>query len=408
MTSQQITPIAVKSGKELLLEEIEVTAQGQKAKGKSLYKALETARKENARYEKNGVPLSDEELTTIVNKVYGTAPRKLFLSSGVMANIAKEVITWAVDNVLLKGALNLFIGDPDIGKTLVAILYIARLTRQGKKTVVICREDSYGHIWVPRLEAAGADLNFVIPVFGVAVEGEDDLIPWMLDNLEHLMLLKELLIEKQAELCLIDPIADFAGSKDLNKAQDVRAITGPLNKIAQEVNVAMLANCHTTKAIVDSVIKTAAGSYQLMAAVAVAWYFMEDRDSPEKRLMMQARNKYGTKRGWRYIIRDASDTDKTGVAEFKGAEYRNVNELLRRILDKDDSKIGEVRKWLETLHLENGPRESAACNKEAFDRGFSHDLITKACRQKNIIRDRKTWRVEGKEPTQQEQIFDSG
>jgi hypothetical protein len=241
----------------------------------------------------------------------------------------------------------------------------------------------------------------VIPVFGVAVEGEADLLPWMLDNQEHIGLLKELLLKEQPELCLIDPLADFAGSKDLNKGNDVRTITGPLNKIAQETAVAMVANCHTTKAIVDSVIKTAAGSYQLMAAVAVAWYFMEDRDNPEKRLMMQARNKYGTKRGWRYIIRDASETDKTGVAEFKGAEYRSVNELLTRMLDKDDSKIGEVRKWLETLHLENGPRDSVACNKEAFDRGFSHDLITKACRQKNIIRDRKTWSVEKQEPEQQ-------
>jgi hypothetical protein len=133
---------------------------------------------------------------------------------------------------------------------------------------------------------------------------------------------------------------------------------------------------------------------------------MEDRDNPDKRLMMQARNKYGTKRGWRYIIRDASETDKTGVAEFKGAEYRSVNELLRRMLDKDDSKTGEIRQWLDTLKLDNGPRDSAACNKEACDRGFSPDLVTRACRQKNIVRDRKTWRIEKKETAQQQQIFD--
>lgn len=404
MTNQPITPPSHADG---FKNEIKWVAEQAKKKGKSLAEALSKARTENARFEKELTEcLTEQEWREIVQGVYGTASRKLFLSSGVMAKIAKEVITWAVDNVLLKGALNLFIGDPDIGKTLVAILYIAKLSRQGKKTVVICREDSYGHIWVPRLEAAGANLNFVIPVFGVGIDGEEDLIPWMLDNTEHLILLKGLLIKEQPELCLIDPIADFTGSKDLNKGNDVRTITGPLNKIAQETNVAMLANCHTTKAIVDSVIKTAAGSYQLMAAVAVAWYFMEDRDNQEKRLMMQARNKYGTKRGWRYIIRDASETDKTGVAEFKGAEYRSVNELLRRMLDKDDSKIGEVRKWLETLHLEDGPRDSAACNKEAFDRGFSHDLITKACRQKNIVRDRKTWCIENKETTHQEQMFD--
>jgi hypothetical protein len=274
MTTQPTTP---PSNKALLVGEIKWVVEQQKKKRKPIFSALSKARAENSRLEKDlNESLSEEELLEVVNGVYGTAPRKLFLSTGVMSKVAREVITWAVENVLLKGALNLFIGDPDIGKTLVAILYIARLTRRGKKTVVICREDSYSHVWVPRLTAAGADLDLVIPVFGVAIEGEDDLIPWMLDNLEHLILLKELLLKEQPELCLIDPLADFTGSKDLNKGNDVRTITGPLNKIAQETSVAILANCHTTKAIVDSVIKTAAGSYQLMAAVAVAWYFMEE------------------------------------------------------------------------------------------------------------------------------------
>lgn len=320
-----------------------------------------------------------------------TRPRKVFLSTGVMSKIASEVITWAVENVLLKGALNLFIGDPDIGKTLVAILYIAKLTRQGKKVVVICREDSYGHVWVPRLKGAGANLDLVIPVFGVQIEGEDDLIPWMLDNQEHLNLLRDVLLAEKPDLCLIDPLADFAGSKDLNKAQDVRTITGPLNKIAQETQVAMLANCHTTKAIQDSVIKTAAGSYQLMAAVAVAWYFMEDPDNSERRLMMQARNKYGTKLGWRYTI---EAVDGVGVVRITGKEYRSVNDMLKQKLDRDDSKIGRIREWLDSLHLEESRIPSDLCNRMADELGFDRDSMTKACKQKHVKRDKQHWWIE--------------
>ena len=402
-----ITPVPVPTKEQLMRSEIEFIVKQAKRQNKNEAAALDDARKENARLAKDGFEkLTDDGLKKIVKGEYG---RKLFLSTGVMSTITQEVITWAVKNVLLKAALNLFIGDPDIGKSFVAIHYIAKLSCDGKKSVVLCREDSYSHVWVPRLKAAGADLSLVIPVFGVQIDGEDDLIPWMLDNPEHLVLLQDLLLSAHAELCLIDPLADFAGSKDLNKAQDVRNITGHLTKIAQQTQVAMLANCHTTKAIQDSVIKTAAGSYQLMAAVAVAWYFMEDQDNPSRRLMMQARNKYGTKRGWRYTIRDASDTDKTGVAEFKGAEYRNVNDILKRMLDRDDSKIGEVRKWLETLKLEDGPRDSNTCNKEAFDRGFSHDLISKACRQMNIKREKNgKWCMEKPEATQQDKMFDEG
>ena len=67
-------PIAVKPGKELLIDEIKATAAGHKKKGKTLYKALEAARKENADWEKNGVGLAEEDLLTIVNGVY-TAQR---------------------------------------------------------------------------------------------------------------------------------------------------------------------------------------------------------------------------------------------------------------------------------------------------------------------------------------------
>jgi hypothetical protein len=396
--ANQITPVPVPPLKHGYIGEIRWVAEQLKKRGNTEAATLNAARKENAKFDEK---LSDSEVQKIIKEVYG---RKVFLSTGVMSKIACEVITWAVENVLLKGALNLFIGDPDIGKTLVAIFYIARLTKQGKKVVVICREDSYGHVWVPRLTGAGADLDLVIPVFGVQIEGEEDLMPWMLDNQEHLALLTDLLVKEQADLCLIDPLADFAGSKDLNKSQDVRTITGPLNKIAQETQVAMLANCHTTKAIQDSVIKTAAGSYQLMAAVAVAWYFMEDPDNAERRLMMQARNKYGTKLGWRYTI---EGVDGVGVARITGSEYRSVNDMLKQKLDRDDSKIGEVRKWLDSLRLDEGPKPADMCNQLAKELGYEHDVISKACRQKKIVRDRKEWRLkEVKKDTEQQQTFD--
>lgn len=383
-----------------LQETIKSIAELQKKKGKSIADAMSEARSQNAKWLENlDICLPEQEWRAIVQEVYGNV-RKLFLSTGVMGKIEKEVITWAVENVLLKGSLNLFIGDPDVGKTLVAIFYIARLSRQGKKTVVICREDSYSHVWVPRLSAVGADLDLIIPVFGLKAEGETDLIPWMLDSPEHIALLKELLLKEQPELCLIDPIADFAGSKDLNKAQDCRAITGLLNATAQDTNVAMLANCHTTKAIADSVIKTAAGSFQLIAAVAIAWFFMQDPDKEGRRLMLQARNKYGTKRGHRYSISDASSTDNTGVVRFLGAEYRTADGMLKQMRDFDDRT---VRKWLTGL-LESGEKDAEYCNKEAGTRGYDRNMVTKACEQLRVDRSGGKWRMAPKEPAQQEDI----
>lgn len=343
-----------------------------------------------------------------------TKPRKLFLSTGVMSKVAVTVLSWVIDHILLAGALNLFVGDPDVGKTLVAIHYIAKLTQEGKRVMVICKEDDYGFVWKPRLWAADADLDLVIPVYGVQVEGEEDLIPWMLDNQEHLDLLKFKIKEDAPELCLIDPLGDFAGSKDLNKSQDVRAITGPLNKIAQETQVCMLANCHTTKAIADSVIKTAAGSYQLMAAVAVAWYFTKDPDNKDQRLMLQARNKYGKKRGFKYTIAGVpyledwpgeKDEDGIGKVEFKGKETRTADELLERHLDKDNRVKTQVRRWLNDM-LKNGPVSTQQAGEEMSIRNFNMSTVKDVCRELGVVRDGKTWELKAAKKEVVQQTFD--
>src|ERR1700733_1008815 len=117
-----------------LRSEIKWVAEQLKKKGKSLAEALSKARSENARFEKElNESLPEQEWREVVQGVYGTAPRKLFLSTGVMSKVAVTLVTWAVDHIFLAGALNLFVGDPDIGKTLVAIYYITQLSKVGKK-----------------------------------------------------------------------------------------------------------------------------------------------------------------------------------------------------------------------------------------------------------------------------------
>lgn len=399
----------------LFAGEIEHIAKQRKEKTHTITQALEACRKENRRLQEElGESLPDEKLREIVNGVYGIKPRKLFLNTSVMSKVTITALVWVVDHILLADALNLFVGDPDIGKTLVAILYIAQLTQKKKKVVVICREDSYSHVWRPRLWAAGADLDLVIPVHGVGIEGESDLIPWMLDNPEHLQLLKDALVKESPALCLIDPLADFAGKKDLNKQGDVREITRPLNAIAEETHTAILANCHTTKAIVESVIKTAAGSYQLMAAVAIAWYFMKDPDNVGQRLMLQARNKYGKKRGFKYTITGMpypddwpgeKDEDGIGLVEFQGKESRTADELLERHQDKENGVKTQIRRWLNDM-LRNGPVASQQAGEEMHRRGFNKATVTDVCIEMGISRDGKTWEMKSiSRIPKQEEIF---
>jgi hypothetical protein len=174
-----------------------------------------------------------------------------------------------------------------------------------------------------------------------------------------------------------------------------------LNEMAQKTGTCILGNTHTTKAVVDSAIKAASGSYQLMAAVAVAWLMMKDPDNAGQRLMLQARNKYGKKLGFKYTIESApypddwpvaKDDDGIGVVEFRGKETRTADELLERHQDKDNGTKTQIRRWLNDM-LKNGPVSTEQAGEEMRTRNFNKATVTDVCIEMGISRDGKTWEM---------------
>ena len=143
------------------------------------------------------------------------------------------------------------------------------------------------------------------------------------------------------------------------------------------------------KALIDSVIKSAAGSIQLMAAVQVSWLFIEDSDVKGQRLMLQGRNKAGKNAVFKYRIESApwppecgerdleegEEDDGVGLVVFKGQSDVDANDILQRKLDRDEPKNKQIRKWLLEL-LARGPIQSHDCNREAQNRGFARDYVS--------------------------------
>jgi len=84
-------------------------------------------------------------------------PRKLFLIRKTMTEVEYKSPKWVKRHVLMADALNMFVGLPDVGKSLMECCHMAELSRQGKKTLLICREDAYDSVWKPRLIVARAN-----------------------------------------------------------------------------------------------------------------------------------------------------------------------------------------------------------------------------------------------------------
>ena len=366
-------------------------------------------------------PLPVSEIKALVASAFSyskdEAPkRKLFLATKTIADEPDKILKWIWHNVILAAALNLFIGLPGEGKTLVCIFVIAVMTT-GRRfptsqriaepgtALIICKEDDYKLMWTPRLIAAGADLSKIKVVHGLRVEDSDDLFPWFMDEQEHLKALGETLkSDPDIKLCVIDPLADMLAHSNMNDATDVRKVMAPLDKIAKETGVAIIVNTHSTKALVDSAIKAAGGSIQISAAVPISWLFAADPDMKGRSLMLQGRNKFGKKRTFKYRIeraewpaecardlQDGEDDDGVPVIKFLGEADLSADEFLQRKLDKNESAVAKMRRHILDLLQPGVPRPQELCWKAL--RAFDHRdyIINNALEDLRVARDKKTW-----------------
>jgi hypothetical protein len=391
-----------------------------RSKGLS-FKAIEAALLEH-NAEHCETPLRNDEIRNIAESAAKPSPsaarteskpkRKLFtVGPKSLAEVESEKTNWLWPNVIVAGELNLFIGDPDVGKSLVTIAALACLTTGGpfpfsskifepSSAAVWCNEDSFAGKWKPRAIAAGVDISRFVPRVGVGSDPEDsESYPLCLDQQEHLEALRTFIVEHpEVKLVVIDPLSDFVGNCDIYKPT-VREITRPLKRIAEETGVAILLIHHTNKRIAETAIKAAAGSQQIMAAVSNAFLFAKHDD---QFLMLQVRNKSGTRRNYKYRIvgkpwpdgfepADAEEAeDGIGVVEFVGKTNVTADEILSQKLEKDESTVSKVRRQVKEL-LKNGPKSSDECLRTLRAFGYDTNTINKASDQLGVKRDKKTW-----------------
>ncbi|GAA4724439.1 hypothetical protein GCM10025782_23080 [Pedococcus ginsenosidimutans] len=163
-----------------------------------------------------------------------------------------EETKWLWHNRLSTGSLSVLAGRQGLGKSTIAAWIAARITRgelPGElfgepRAVLICAtEDSWGHTIVPRLAAAGADLNLV---FSVEAQVGDSTMP--LNLTVDVASLKEAVTETGAAMVILDPLMSRLGANtDSHKDADVRRDLEPLAKMADATGAVVLGLMHFNK-----------------------------------------------------------------------------------------------------------------------------------------------------------------
>ena len=168
-----------------------------------------------------------------------------------------EALEWMWPHRFALGKLGLIVGLPDEGKGQILCDMAARVTTGGEwpwkegpaplgNVILLTAEDAPNDTVVPRLAAAGADLDRV-EIVQMVTKRENKRAFSLITNL-HLLRKK---VERVGDVVMvqIDPLSAYMGIGNIDsfRTTDVRAVLAPLTDMAAELQIAFIGVMHFNK-----------------------------------------------------------------------------------------------------------------------------------------------------------------
>jgi putative DNA primase/helicase len=273
----------------------------------------------------------------------------------------KKQVEWFWPQRFAIGMLGLVDGDPSRGKSQMLALFAGHVTRgrawpDGSPCpmggmVIVGAEDPIEEVWVPRLEAVGADLELVI-----ILQTKDDGSPIRLP--EDIPFLEREIRAIGAKAIAFDPIMSYlTGLTNPNSDKDVRQALSPLNEMLVRNRCAGIMLRHFNK---DN--KTSQALYRGMASIAfgalarTGFAVAKDPDAAGGFVFAPTKNnlaRYPASLKYRIVEVDLGDGFKTSRIEWQGESQRSAEELVTAFgaeASKAQTAEQMLREW-----LANGP-----------------------------------------------------
>lgn len=196
-----------------------------------------------------------------------------------MSAIPEQQIEWLVPELLPAGLLTVLIGEEGVGKGLFSCRLMANLTTAEPSTPVllIAGEDDPATMLVPRLKAAGADLDRV----GLLCRNPEDQssIPTLPSEMAAL---RSAIAASGAGLLIIDPWLSVVQPKlQVKDTQQARQVLDPLAALARETGVTVLLVGHTNRGESASTRNRVGSTVALRQVARHVLYAAADPMSPE-------------------------------------------------------------------------------------------------------------------------------
>jgi hypothetical protein len=323
------------------------------------------------------------------------------------ADVPHRPVEWLWPGRIAIGKVTLLVGDPGLGKSLVALDIAARVSRAApwpdEKLGAGSEEQGAGSQEpMPSDSTLHAPRSPLFPASAVLLSAEDDLADTIRPRLEAhsadcervfvLASLADLRIDFEqlqaainrmpdCRLIVLDPINAYVGPNDSHFHTIVRKILAPLAKFAAAKRMAVLAVTHLRKHD-GAAIYRATGSMGFVAAARAVWIVCRERETPGRHLLLPIKNNLShTAGGLAYtiephphlaapVIRWQSQPLDTSADEVLASKSRGP--------EAEDRIAAE--KWLRQVLTARGPQAASDLIEEGSQHGFHSRTLQRAMR----------------------------
>lgn len=304
------------------------------------------------------------------------------------SDIKPEPLVWLWAGRIPRGKLTLLVGDPGLGKSLLTLDLVARVTRgidfpdgvkcePGSAIIFSCEDDPSDTIR-PRLDVAGADVGrvFLIPAVrdvtrdGKAVERSFDL------STDMSMLREAIDQTPDVRLIIIDPVSGYMPGTDSHSNAEVRSMLAPLAKLAADYKLSILAITHLRKSS-GQVLHRAIGSIAFAAAARAVWAVARETEESDRRVFLPVKNNLAVDtHGLAFRVEG-----KDGVARVvweQGAVSTSIDDILGASdTPSERTERQSAADWLREL-LTPGPLAVKEIKAQARNAGFCWRTVERA------------------------------